>query len=410
VRVTIRAAATACGEEFVNEATGTVDGNAFTATDPVAIEVENCPGAAPFLSLQVKDAPCVDGSFTDAPSLEPGGMYCLWISAGDYVITDFWTLSETGANGEVFQFFTCGTNSAGVRGCELPDTPGGSPHTREFTPPMDDNSFVFAEVDFTLDGCDPNVEFTLTYEGPTLSTNSTTLELPCILPGGLRVTKVCDPVEAVGSFDMQLLDDTNTEIGDPVSVACGASHLFAPLTPGTYSVDEVGSPGFTETISTCDGVTVNSGRPATECSITNVVDEVAPEGFAKYTDPEDEVLDPGESFEWFIDVPGTSAHWTVIDVLPQGFFVDGPLPEGCWQLFGRFIVCSGEGGEPMTLTIPVSASTACGTYTNTAKLITLFGLGFELATDEVSVEGCLAGSSAGQQSTNFWDRLWGWIR
>ena len=412
VTISIRAAATACGSEFVNEASGTVDGSPFTATDPVTVVVENCPGAAPFLSLQVKDAPCVDGSFTDATSLEPGGMYCLWISAGNYVITDSWTLSETGANNELFQFFACGTNSAGSRGCELPDTPGPSPHTKEFTPPQDDDSFVFAEVDFTLDGCDPNVQFTLMYDGPTLMTNSTGLELPCTQPGGLRVTKVCDPVGAVGSFDMQLLDDGGSPIGSPVSVDCGASHLFAPLTPGTYSVDEVGgTPDFTETTSTCDGVTVNSGRPATECSITNVMDAPPAGEFAKYTDPEDEVLSPGEVFDWYIDVPAGSGFWVLSDTLPHGFRIQGAVQPGatCWEWLSRYFTCIGYAADPATTVIvTVKAPSACGEYTNTAKLTSTVA-GFLFASDTVSVEGCeeSGGGGGGGSSSPWW---WQWIR
>jgi hypothetical protein len=156
--------------------------------------------------------------------------------------------------------------------------------------------------------------------------------------------------------------------------------------------------------------------PASISESFDCTDEVLPPGggFLKYTDEEDEILDPGESFNWYVDVPATSGIWTVKDLLPRGFHLDGPLPAGCWSLFNRYFTCIGfSDNEGVTLVIPVEASDDCGVFTNTAKLIGLNGgFGFDLASDSVSVEGCeLQGSSGGgsQQSGSFWDRLWSLI-
>ena len=350
--------------------------------------------------------------------------------------------------------------------------PGGSPFVIPI-PREDSNSFLGMETDFDFTACEEStLTLTYSYDGPGLEpasamasydclTEPPTVTLDRVLPGICSsITFPLPPSQTTLSPDTDYCIWTGTSdhvAGDShtlmqagaggdvfdLSVCATNSAGFDPCTDPT-ATPPVGHPGpgaspyvmpilredpnsfiLAETnfrFTACDESIITltysydgPGLPAgSDMESFDCVEEVippAPEGFAKYTDAEDEVLDPGESFEWFIDVPGTSAHWTVIDVLPHGFFVDGPLPEGCWQLFGRLIVCSGEGGEPMTLTLPVSASTACGTYANTAKLITLFGLGFELATDEVSVEGCAAGAGGGAQpGGNFWDRLWGWIR
>ncbi len=393
LKISIRGDATSCGDEFVNTAMVSVGGGeAVPVTDPTAVAVEGCPGAAPYMNLQIKNGLC-SAPGADATLLIPGNNYCLWPSTGDYVIEDSWTLSSTGTTGEMFDFYSCSTNSVGVKACEI-DSAGGSPHSVEFIPPQD-NSFVAGEADFTLDACDPTVTITITYDGPVFATNSAMVELPCQQPGSLQVTKVCDPGDAVGTFSIQLRDDTDMAIGSPVSISCGDEpYVFEDLTPGTYNVTEEDSGGFDIAGNTCSDVVVAAEETA-ECTITNELPVVI--DFLKYTSEEDEILDPGETFQWYIDVGGTSGLWVLSDTLPSGFSLQSVSGAFCRQTRGAGFYCFGSGDT--TLTINARAPQSCGVYTNVALLLSYVDHTTKVASDSVSVEGC-AGVNSSASSTD----------
>jgi len=211
----------------------------------------------------------------------------------------------------------------------------------------------------------------------------------------LAVQKVCQPPElATGPFTITVYEGSlGGTLVDTLILNCGEGNTTNPIqvVPGaTYVVAEETPPA--DTFLTYGGDCSADGRVVIDagivtCTVTNT--EILP--FLKFTDPEDEELASNEVFSWFVQVPLSTGSWSLIDWLPFGITLAGPIVEpagvSCSEVLVFGFTCQGSDTGNVVIEVPVRAPAYCQTFTNTAFL-TVDGGPAVTATDQVSVEDC----------------------
>jgi hypothetical protein len=246
----------------------------------------------------------------------------------------------------------------------------------------------------------------------------------------LTVTKDCDPDDLSGGpFTIEVYRlQPEEELEASLSLDCEASEVVELDAGIPYAVRETTVIGGIVTTFTGDCVEGANGAEVTAQSVADseeeavtctVVNTLATEPFfyEKYTDPEDEVLAPGEQFSWYIDVPAGSPFF-LLDILPPGFTlvsINAPAGVSCNPIWVIGAICTGNGVEDVTIELVVRAKDHCGTYTNFAKLFqgSLFP---RLAFDSVEVCGeeepvgdlttTSTGPTPATSGGSWWSGLW----